>query len=238
MPTALAIIPLRTQPAGHGSLPLRGHPSAASLRAVVRMRSRQGGARAAWVDHLERTSAPMAQQGGRPGAGAEQGEAAAARRGVLGRAVELGVAALVCWSSLDALAVGALAIGPGGVGLLALVAGAILVLRGWQRQLVAAAGVEQRAVSSIMEASQDRDARLGAISCQLRAPLASIFGYAQTMRDHHHVLNRGDVERFSERLAVNTAQFERLVDDLLDLHRGEGAPPRAGTTEPPAPDPT
>lgn len=94
-----------------------------------------------------------------------------------------------------------------------------LALRQWAHRLTSAAELEQRAANDLLAVARQRAAFLASISHELRTPLTNIVGFAQTIRQHHRTLPDEQVDRFAERLASNSERLERLVVDLLELHR-------------------
>ena len=159
------------------------------------------------------------------------------RRRRVRRVVGTYAGAATLWIGSSALAVAIVArtasIPPMAAGLVAsltfLVATSLLLHRTllrWSQRLSAATEVERRAAEDLGEVNRIRAAFLDSISHELRTPLTNILGFAQTIRAHHRTLESEDIERFSDRLVVNTARLERLVVDLLELHREDaGAPP-------------
>ena len=99
----------------------------------------------------------------------------------------------------------------------------LLALRRWARQLANAAAAEREALDSLREVARIRSAFLGGISHELRTPMTNILGFAQTIQTHHRQLGPHNIEEFAGRLVANTARLERLVVDMLDLHRQETA---------------
>ena len=97
----------------------------------------------------------------------------------------------------------------------------LVALRRWARQLSNAAAAEQRALEELREVARIRAAFLGGISHELRTPMTSILGFAQTIQRHHRELDAENLEEFAGRLVANTTRLERLVLDMLDLHRSE-----------------
>lgn len=98
------------------------------------------------------------------------------------------------------------------------------LLRGWATRLTEAAEVQRRAAENLTEVNRLRAAFLDSISHELRTPLTSINGFAQTIRAHHETLTSDQIETFAERLVANSSHLERLVTNLLDLHREDPAP--------------
>lgn len=92
-------------------------------------------------------------------------------------------------------------------------------LRRWAGRLTSATQLGQRAADDLMAVARLRAAFLASISHELRTPLTSIVGYAQTIRKHHRQLPEAQLDHFAERLAVNGERLERLVVDMLELHR-------------------
>lgn len=97
----------------------------------------------------------------------------------------------------------------------------LVALRRWARQLTNAAAAEREAVENLREVARIRSAFLGGISHELRTPMTSIVGFAQTIQRHHRDLAPQNIEDFAGRLVANTARLERLVVDMLDLHRSQ-----------------
>lgn len=97
----------------------------------------------------------------------------------------------------------------------------LLALRRWARQLTNAAAAEKQALDSLREVARIRAAFLGGISHELRTPMTNILGFAQTIQTHHRQLGETHLEQFAGRLVANTTRLERLVVDMLDLHRQE-----------------
>lgn len=143
-------------------------------------------------------------------------------------AVYTGVAALwiVLSSSITAVIAAATPWSPSTVeilkGLLFVGATALLLriaLRRWARRLTSAAELEEQATNDMMAVARLRAAFLASISHELRTPLTNIVGYAETIQKHHRELPEADLDRFAERLAANSGRLERLVLDMLQLHR-------------------
>lgn len=99
----------------------------------------------------------------------------------------------------------------------------LLALRRWARQLTNAAEAEREALDNLREVARIRSAFLGGISHELRTPMTNILGFAQTIQTHHRQLGETNLEQFAGRLVANTTRLERLVVDMLDLHRQETA---------------
>ncbi len=99
----------------------------------------------------------------------------------------------------------------------------LVSLRRWARQLTNAAAAEHEAVERLREVTRIRSAFLGGISHELRTPMTSILGFAQTIQRHHRELDDHNLEEFAGRLVANTTRLERLVVDVLDLHRLDAA---------------
>lgn len=99
----------------------------------------------------------------------------------------------------------------------------LLALRRWARQLTNAAAAEREALDNLREVARIRSAFLGGISHELRTPMTNILGFAQTIQTHHRELGESNIEQFAGRLVANTTRLERLVVDMLDLHRQETA---------------
>ena len=150
----------------------------------------------------------------------------------VGRAVAVYAGAAVLWIAMSALLVATVdrvtTVPPAavalGAGLTFVVATSLLLhrtLAGWSQRLAAASDIERRATENIGEVDRMRAAFLDSISHELRTPLTNILGFAQTIRAHHRTLGPENIEQFSDRLVVNTARLERLVVDLLELHRAD-----------------
>ena len=122
---------------------------------------------------------------------------------------------LTNWSSVTGMIVAGVAFVLGSSGIM------LLALRRWARQLANAAAAEQRAMEELREVARIRAAFLGGISHELRTPMTSILGFAQTIQRHHRELDADNLEEFAGRLVANTTRLERLVLDMLDLHRSE-----------------
>ncbi len=97
----------------------------------------------------------------------------------------------------------------------------LVALQRWARQLTNAAAAEREAMESLREVARIRSAFLGGISHELRTPMTSILGFAQTLQRHHRELEPQNIEEFAGRLVANTTRLERLVLDMLDLHQHE-----------------
>lgn len=95
----------------------------------------------------------------------------------------------------------------------------LVALRRWAQRMVGAAELERRAADDLHALARLRAAFLASISHELRTPLTNIVGYAHTIRAHHSTLPADELEHFAERLAANGERLERLVVDMLELHR-------------------
>lgn len=94
-----------------------------------------------------------------------------------------------------------------------------MALRRWAERLTSVAQLEQRAADDLVAVARLRAAFLASISHELRTPLTNIVGYAQTIQKHHRTLPEAELDRFADRLAVNSERLQRLVLDMLELHR-------------------
>jgi PAS domain S-box-containing protein len=77
----------------------------------------------------------------------------------------------------------------------------------------------ERAHASAMRAHKSRNAFLGRISHELRAPLNTIIGYAEILVED---LPAGSARRPAERIARAARSMLHQIDDVLELSRSEG----------------
>lgn len=78
---------------------------------------------------------------------------------------------------------------------------------------------EQETAEEMRRVGELKDGFLRAVSHELRTPLASIFGFAETLRDHGLDLDSEQRLGMLERLHANAQRLALLLEDLLDVGR-------------------
>lgn len=78
---------------------------------------------------------------------------------------------------------------------------------------------EQQSADELRRVGELKDGFLRAVSHELRTPLASIFGFAETLRDHGRNLEIDQQRGMLERLHTNAQRLALLLEDLLDVGR-------------------
>ncbi len=88
-----------------------------------------------------------------------------------------------------------------------------------EESLRAAVEREQTSADRLREADEVKNAFLQAVSHDLRTPLTSLLGYANTIRDRLDALPDEHVRTMADRMAVNADKMRRILTDLLDVDR-------------------
>lgn len=78
---------------------------------------------------------------------------------------------------------------------------------------------QREAVEELHEADRMKRDFLSLISHELKTPLTSIVGFAETLSHYAHELRPEVVEQLSERIGSASRRLDRLIGDLLDLSR-------------------
>jgi hypothetical protein len=76
---------------------------------------------------------------------------------------------------------------------------------------------ETQTLGELREAEQLKHEFLAVITHELRTPIASIIGFAETLAARAGALDQGLVAEFGSRLSAAGRRLRRLIDDLLDV---------------------
>lgn len=82
---------------------------------------------------------------------------------------------------------------------------------------------EAASVEALRELSRLKTELLSTVSHELRTPLTLIHGYAELLHARAHGLTPDDVQMMAEEVLLGSRTMIRLVDDLLDFSRLDGA---------------
>jgi signal transduction histidine kinase len=96
-----------------------------------------------------------------------------------------------------------------------LLAGGVLLLMSIALAVVVRRGVASR-LDRALEADQLKSQLLSSVSHELRTPLAAIQGYSQLMSEEAYGALTADQQTTLQRILINTAQLQGMVNNLLD----------------------
>ena len=115
----------------------------------------------------------------------------------------------------------------------ALLAGGVLLLMSAALAAAVRSGLSSR-LDRALEADRVKSQLLTSVSHELRTPLAAIQGYSQLMSEQAYGALTGEQQTTLQRILINTAQLQGMVNNLLDraqieqgkltLHRTQFAP--------------
>jgi signal transduction histidine kinase len=97
----------------------------------------------------------------------------------------------------------------------ALLAGVILLLMGVAMVIVVRRGLSSR-LERALEADRLKSQLLTNVSHELRTPLAAIMGYSQLLGEEAYGAISGEQKTAVQRILINTAQLQGMVNNLLD----------------------
>jgi len=92
-----------------------------------------------------------------------------------------------------------------------------LSLRALQRQLQSARDELARQLEELRARNEELDALANAIARDLKTPLTSIVGHADTLRELYDKLSEEDLREFLDTIASNGRKMDKIIDDLLLL---------------------